>query len=253
MAVARTNLTDTIVTARKFVQVGSDANTLKSKLRAISSAVSSADNEQIKNALNNLTVDSVITPQEKELLSAEWTKIQSAYAQTQTVAEELELKDTDDYKQLEQAFNRLRDAMYKLLSDMNSSTPISNEFNIVFNGYVSTSSAFNSYMISVKEGIEDKFSAYRCFVDISPADITLEDTVTLSARIMNGTTNVTNQVVSDIGADKAFNWEFSGTKDDEYYNEYAKGKQAIEVPASDIFASSRFDVRFYAELEVSSL
>lgn len=253
MAVARTNLTDTIVTARKFVQVGSDANTLKSKLRAISSAISSADNEQIKNALNNLTLDSVITPQEKEILSVEWSKIQSAYAQTQTVAEELELKDTNDYKQLEEAFNRLSDAMYKLLADMNSSTPVSNEFNIVFNGYVSTSSAFNSYMVAAKEGIEDRFSAYSCHVDISPTDITYEDTVKISARIMNGTTNVTEIVENDIGADNAFIWEFSGTSNDEYYNMLAKGKQTIDVPASEIFSSSRFNVRFHAVLNVTSL
>lgn len=253
MAINRTNLTDTVVTARKFVQYGSDIDTAKIKLRAIASAISSHSIDALMNAISNITIDSRITPEEKLILKEEWAKIIAAFGQAQSSASELGILESDEFKALMESYSNLSATLDVILYDMNSPSTVSNEFTITFNAYLSDSSAFNSYMIAVKEGIEDKFSAYGCFVDISPADITPEDTVRLSARIMNGTVDVTNKVASDIGADKAFNWEFSGTRNDEYYNEYAKGKRAIEVPASEIFASSRFAVRFYAELNVSSL
>ena len=253
MAVVRTNLSDSIVTARKFVQIGSDAEVTKNRLRALSSALSSEAISSQVESVKNISLDSKITPEEKIGLAKEWERMKLAYASTKASAEDLQIDNSSEFIAMSNAYATLTDLMAAILGDMSISTGVDINFTIAFDSYIAASSAFTSYMIAVKEGIENKFSAYRCFIDISPADITYEDTVTLSARIMNGTTKVTNQVVDDIGADKAFNWEFSGTRDDEYYNEYAKGKQAIEVPASDIFASSRFNVRFYAELKVSSL
>lgn len=248
MAINRTNLTDTVVTARKFVQVGKDVETAKSKLRAISAAISSSEVSNLMDAVNNLTIDSKITPEEKILLRDEWDSIKSAFAEAESAAISLEIEDSDNFQNLKTAYDNLNAQIEYILRDMNSATIIGNEFSIIFNAYISEASSFNSFMTAAREGIQQKFTLYKCNILATPPEITYEDEVELQAMVVNDTTDVTASLdASD------FYWEFSGTSDDEKYNELAKGKKSVKIPAKEIFSSSRFDVRFFAILDIPSL
>lgn len=255
----RTNLTDTVVTARKFVPIGKDAATLKNRIKSISASVSSYNSMVSFDIFKGMAEDEVITPQEKRILASEWEQIQSGFAQISLSAQELELDDTELFSTLESAYANLRSEVEAVLYDMNTSSIVSYRFTVAFDSYASAANSFNSFLIAEREGIQEAYSKTRLEVVAAPSEISPEDDVTLSARIIIDNVDMSSVIEERTGADEdglypsLYKWHFSGTKDDEYFNNLALGQREFTVPASDIFHTLNFEVFFESVFDFKAL
>lgn len=255
----RTNLTDTVVTARKFVPIGKDAATLKNRIKSISTSISSYNSQVSLDIFKGMAEDDVITPEEKKVLATEWAQIQSGFAQISASAHELELDDTDLFRTMEDAYSILKSEIESVLKNMSEPTIVTYKFTIAFDSYSSAASSFNSFLIAEREGIQETYTKTRLDVVISPLTITPEDTVTLSARIIIDNVDMSSVIEERTGADDAglyptlYKWHFQGTKNDEYFNNFALGQKEFMIPAKDLFLNLTFDVFFESVFDFTAL
>ena len=100
---------------------GSSDNAYNRIMQSIGTQTAQKDLDELKNAIEDITSDGVITAYEKQGLQREWASLQSAYT---SVSEQFEADDTLSgnaaYSTLKTYYNRLSAIMGKVFADMSS-------------------------------------------------------------------------------------------------------------------------------------
>lgn len=95
--------------------------TMTSILQSISSQTQQKDLDAMKDALNGITSDGIITPAEKQGLKREWAALQVVYYSiAEQFTSDTELSSDPSFIVLRQRYTALAEIMDKVLADMNS-------------------------------------------------------------------------------------------------------------------------------------
>lgn len=107
--------------ADRFIELNtrSKNNSYSRIVQAISQQTSEKDLEDLKNQIDSMTSDGVISVQEKEGLQREWASLQQTYSSiNEQFSSNDELKDNPAYKALQGVYSTLSALMSKILDDM---------------------------------------------------------------------------------------------------------------------------------------
>lgn len=249
------------VTARKFVEIGANGDDVKGKIKLLSQAYLSQMSSAQLTELGKITSDKTVTPDEKKLLKEEWEHIQSAYSSVVAAAADMDIDDTEEFEAYKNAYEKLAEIMESILADMSTTTQLSSSVDSIINEYNSAANLFNIYMTTVSNAL------LRDINDIRLAVITDKDYFDPGENIVfNGIVQVMNlntgmfeelteaqksiYLDSDTGLyPKLYQWQFSGTKDDDYWNTFAQGKRDVTIPSSAFFRD-RIEVILNSDLIV---
>lgn len=260
----RVNLTDSVVTARKYVSIENKAEQITSKLRFLSNKVGTLNNNNQINVINRIFSDNVITPEEKIALRAEMDHIDSAFNSTTASVKSMELENSAEYLSYKQQYETLKSKMEEILSNMDESTTVAEPISRYIEGYSSAADTLNSYMIAFSNKALVSVSDIKLVISIANGSPTPDETVTFTAKIMKKDskgefTELTQEQYDtykiidysgDVTYPKLFQWQITGTLDDKGYERKAYGHKTFSIPASD-FAQDHVYVEFHADMIIS--
>lgn len=260
----RINYSDDVLTARRFVPIGSDGSDIIQKVRSISKKVSGVNLSNHITEIDRISSDLVITPSEKKSLKSEFDYIKSAYATTYSTVLSLGLEGSAEFIELRTRYEELENVLGPIFANMETSSSISESLSQYFEALSSASAGMNSYMIAFSNSALASVSDIRCDLSISDMSPDIGSTVTATARIMKRDSSGSfvefdesqYRVYREEKADgsfyypKLFIWEISGTKDDDAFNSSNLGIKSITINMSDI-ASDSFTVKYHSDILIS--
>ncbi len=233
---ARITMQDSIVTARKFVQIGSDPVSARKKLAsALASYQEASTRFNIKEVEEYLKDDS-LSPAEKVALKSRWDTMEAAYLRLMNTLETEGLKDMNGVDAMQIAYSTLAGMLQNVFADMTTTSPAPSglqeaieAFNIKFN-IVSQSYSALAYRIQ----------SYQLRLETSDYYLGYGETATITAKLYKGGVEYTGEKESTIFS--TLTWSSSGLKND--INTYIDGR-SLKVPYSD------FETTFYVNARVS--
>lgn len=239
--VKRTRFSNDTVTAGKFVEIGRKSVDLKSRLERVSQLVSSTDQSASINAMQQITADNFISPEEKKKLADEWKHIQSAYSSTVSTVTGLGVTPAE-FLSFQSAFTSLKAEMESILSDM-SKPSTSGDLDIMLQAYQSAATILQNWINSYNNSLTADISNYRLDVESSPVSPAIDDEITFTAKIyidgVDRTADMINQYKDENGlCPSLFDWNISGANNDEELMGQVKGKQSFTIPGSSLSGDS---------------
>lgn len=250
------NGTDTI-SAGKFVERKQKSIDVP-KIKRIAQSIYSSNLSAQLNEISKITSDNVITSSEKKDLLEEWNYIQAAFSSTTSYISQMEQLESEEYIALESAYDDLKKAIEPILKDMQSDTEISDDVYKYFEKYSSASDVLNIYINLINNNILKDISDIGLRVSTNKNEIEPGEDAIFRAEIFfyeNGIgtlipENIKNLYIDDDGLYRAlYKWNFKGTNDDDYWNEYAQGREYVTIPSSS-FAGESVTAYFNSEIIV---
>lgn len=255
------NYSDKLVTAGQFIERGSKNSTLIDKLSRLSQTISSQSLNSSFNELSKITSDNVVTPSEKKSLKEEFDFIKSAYSNISASIRTMGLEDSEEFKKLSNAYDVLTSKIEPILADMNTTTELSESLDTYVSAYTSAANELNIYVSLVNNSILQEVSDISLVVNSNKNTIKPGESVIFEAIIYSHKTNPPQEISDEIknyyydaetGTYPAlYQWNISGTKNDEQWIADSKGKRSITIPYSE-FENTQVSADFSAEMIVGS-
>lgn len=261
---SRINLSDSVVTAGKFVAATDDTTLLTQKVRTLSNQINLNTSSNRTTVISGMFGDNKITPDEKKTLQAELNHIEAAFTATTGSVKQMELENSIEYLEYKAAFNTLKSKLEPLLENLNTTTTVTESLEKYIQAYSSKGDALASYMIAFSNSSLASVQDYQLKVTANNVSPTPSDTILFTAQIYmkndaglyeeftDEQYNTYKSTDSDgnVTYPKLFDWEITGTTDDEYYKNIGAGKKTLKIPAS-AYKNDSITVRFYASLLIS--
>lgn len=255
----RTDLSNNIVTAGKFIERGGRSVSITEKLSRLSTIMNSANNNVSKNEIMKITSDNIITPLEKQSLKTEWDYIKSGFSSITSTISSMGQLNSEEYNDLKISYDNLEAIMESILADMNKSTELAEPIDRYLNDYSQNANMLNIYLASVNNSILEEASQIGLVVESNYNYIKPNQSVVFTAFIYSyktgGPVEISDEV-KELYKDpetglypKLYQWSISGTKNDEQWNSNALGRRQITIPYSD-FEDSQISASFICELSV---
>lgn len=250
-----------IVTAGRFIERGGKQFSLTQKLKNLSFMVSSGSTNTAIKELEKITSDNVVTPDEKISLKQEWEYIQAAFASISATVTKMDKEESEEYLNLKTAYEELASAIEPILSDMNSTSELTEPINPYIENYTSSASVLNIYLTMLNNQVIKDISDVMLKVVAEYDYVKPYDSVKLTAMIMvfNDNGVLSGEIpdsIKELYKDpetglypKLYQWSFSGTTDDDGLAEANKGQREVTIPYSS-FIGRNIKASFYSELIV---
>lgn len=229
------------ITAGKFIPVGKDDISFKQKLRTLGQAVSSNSSGIKLDILKDMTIDNVITPEEKKIIKSELDYIILGHATTENNVKELGIENSKEYVEYMKVYNELLDKIQPILADMESSSTVSEDFLDIFRTYSSYANALNNFIIATQNELQGNIRKIHLEVKQSTKSVGPGEVVSLTAYIYNGDSDITQLEMNKLNQSSVsnpyptlFDWKFEGTKDDLTLANKWKGNRTVNLSFSDI-------------------
>lgn len=233
---ARITMQDSVVTAKKFVQIGSDSVSARKKLASALSAY-----EELNNKFNILDVekmlsDETLSPDEKVQLKSRWDTMETAYLRLVNTLESEGLMDLEGVDAMRIAYSTLFAMMQNVFADMDSSSKAPSGFQAAIEEF---NTRFN-FVAQMYSALAYKIQAFRLRLETSDYYVEYGKTATVTAKLYKGVDEYTGDQESEIF--DSIVWRGEGLKN--AVDTYIDGR-SIKVPYTD------FDQTFYVSATVS--
>ena len=260
----RINLTNSVVTAGKFVATEDDSAVLTQKVRALSNQINLNTSSNRVSAISSIFSDNVITPEEKRSLHAELNHMEAAFTATTSSVRQMGLENSVEYLQYKQAFESMKSKIEPILANMSTSTTVTEPISSYVQAYTSAGVTLSAYMIAFSNSSLSSVQDFQLKVEVNTVSPTPSDVLKFTAKIlMKDETGFykefteeqynTYKVIDSEGNvtyPKLFIWEISGTTDDAGYKANADGYKSVTIPAS-AYKNDSISVKFYADILIS--
>lgn len=260
----RINLSDSVVTAGKFVATTDDSTLLTQKVKSLSNMINLNTSSNRTTVIAGMFSDNKITPDEKKTLQAELSHIEAAFTATTGSVKQMELENSLEYIQYKTAFNTLKSKLEPILSDMNTTSTVTESLDKYIQAYSSAGDTLSAYMIAFSNSSLASVQDYQLKVIVNNTSPTPSDTIQFTAKIyMKNDAGLYEEFTDEqyntyksidsegnVTYPKLFDWEVTGTTNDAYYKELGAGKKTLKIPAST-FENDSISVKFFALLLIS--
>lgn len=125
---SRITYQNNIVTAKKFVQIGTDSVSARKKLNDVLTAYKEVDNTKLFNEVRKMMNDNSLSPSEKALLKERWANLTSAYNRLLQSLENSGLSGVYGEEQLKESYSAVYVLVQELLTNMSSSSTVPTDF-----------------------------------------------------------------------------------------------------------------------------
>lgn len=226
------------ITVGKIVERGKKSVDIKTRLERLSQTVSNNNTNSSLQGIQQITSDSVVTPQEKRQLAKEWEHIQAAYNSTVAMVEDLGV-NPDEFLKFKAVYAQLSALMNEILADMNSSSKVDGGLEATIQAYQSAATILQNWINSYNNNVTADISSYRFEVEHTPVSPTLEDTLTFVAYIYINGVDKTQELMNANNDGSGlyptlFQWFVKGTNDDDSLMEEIQGKRSWQISASQL-------------------
>lgn len=233
----RITMQNNIVTAKKFVQIGSDGNvSMKKRLADILSSYEELNNKFSIKEVEDMLLDNSISPDEKLVLKERWQTMSSSYFSLISTLESAGLDDMEGVQELKNAYSNLYANFVIVLSDMNSSS-------VPPDGFESNISTFNEKFNLVSQQyitLTIKTRAYSLMLETNNYYLAEEETAIITAKLYKGSEEYTGDDESEIFS--TLTWSGKGLNDD--VTTYMDGR-SLKIPYN------AFNETFYVSATVN--
>lgn len=233
---AQVTLQNNIVTAKKFVQIGSDSVSARKKLASVLTSY-----EELNNKFNIIDVekmisDETITPDEKDKLKERWDVMETAYLRLVNTLETEGLLDLEGVDAMRIAYSTLFSLMQNVLADMDSTSKVPNGFQAAIEEF---NTRFN-FVAQMYSALAYKIQAFRLRLETEDYYLDYGKTATVTAKLYKGADEYKGDEEESIFS--SIVWRGEGLKN--AVDTYIDGR-SIKVPYTD------FEQTFYVSATVS--
>ena len=233
---AQVTLQNNIVTAKKFVQIGSDSVSARKKLASVLTSY-----EELNNKFNIIDVekmisDETITPDEKDKLKERWDVMETAYLRLVNTLETEGLLDLEGVDAMKIAYSTLFSLMQNVLADMDSTSKVPNGFQAAIEEF---NTRFN-FVVQMYSALAYKIQAFRLRLETEDYFLDYGKTATVTAKLYKGADEYKGDEEESIFS--SIVWRGEGLKN--AVDTYIDGR-SIKVPYTD------FEQTFYVSATVS--
>ncbi len=233
---AQVTLQNNIVTAKKFVQIGSDSVSARKKLASVLTSY-----EELNNKFNIIDVekmisDETITPDEKDKLKERWDVMETSYLRLVNTLETEGLLDLEGVDNMRIAYSTLFSLMQNVLADMDSTSKVPNGFQAAIEEF---NTRFN-FVAQMYSALAYKIQAFRLRLETEDYYLDYGKTATVTAKLYKGTDEYKGDEEESIFS--SIVWRGEGLKN--AVNTYIDGR-SLKVPYTD------FEQTFYVSATVS--
>ena len=226
---------DNILTAKKFVQIGTDSVSARRQLNDILLAYKEIDNSLAFKEVEKMVRDNSITPDEKLELKARWETVSSAYTRLLQSLENSGLSGVYGVEDLKGKYAEVYVLMEQIFTDMESATetPI---------GFLDKWNALQEQLDIVSQTYSNlayKVQEYKLRLETNHYYLGVGETAVITATLYKGLTAYTGEYLDEIMA--TIQWEVHGLTNP---SQYISGT-TVSVPYA------AFDQSFYLSATVS--
>lgn len=125
---SRITYQNNIVTAKKFVQIGTDSVSARRQLRDVLTAYREVDTSQLFSEVRKMINDDTFEPVEKVALKERWASITSSYTRLLQSLESSGLSGVSGEQQLKEIYSEVYVMCQNIFTDMESATPVPSGF-----------------------------------------------------------------------------------------------------------------------------
>lgn len=226
---------DNILTAKKFVQIGTDQVSARRQLNDILLAYKEIDNSLAFKEVEKMVRDNSITPEEKVELKARWETVSAAYTRLLQSLENSGLTGVYGVQDLKDKYAEVYVLMEQIFTDMESATETPT-------GFLDRWNALQEQLDIVSQTYSNlayKIQEYKLRLETNHYYLAVGETAVITATLYKGLTAYTGEYLDSIMA--TIQWEVHGLDDP---SKYISGA-TISVPYA------AFDQSFYVSATVS--
>lgn len=232
----RITLQNDVVTAKKFVQIGTDSISAKKRLASALTSYAELNNRFNIKEVESMLNDKILSPSEKVSLKSRWETMESSYIRIYNTLEAEGLLDLEGMDELRIAYSNLASMLQNVFADMNSSSsapeglqPAIEEFNMRFNFISQTYSA-----------LAYKIQSYSLRLETSDYFLEWGKPATITAKLYKGADEYKGEEEDNIFS--TLSWRGQGLKN--AVDTYVSGRTLV-VPYED------FEQTFYVSATVN--
>lgn len=196
-----------VVTAKKFVQIGTDSVSARRQLSDILAAYAEVNNAKKFADVEKMISDDTLTPEEKVLLKERWESISSAYRRLLQSLENSGLSGIYGVSDLEDAYGEVYVMVENIFTNMDSATKVPS-------GFEDKWSLLQEQMNIVSQtyaNLTIKVQEFRLLLETNHYYPAEGETTIITASLYRGTTAYTGDDLDTIMA--TIQWETKGLTD----------------------------------------
>lgn len=233
----RITMQNNIVTAKKFVQIGTEGNiSMKKRLADVLSSYEELNNKFSMREVQDILFDNSISPDEKLVLKSRWQTMSDSYITLINTLESAGLDDLEGVEDLKDAYTNLYANFAQIFTDMESaSTPPTN-----FEDNISTFNEKFNLVSQLYSTLVFKTQAYDLRLETNHYYLSEGETAIVTAKLYKGSDEYTGDKESDIFS--SLTWSGAGLKN--AVDTYIDGR-SVKVPYDD------FEKTFYLSATVN--
>lgn len=233
----RITMQNNIVTAKKFVQIGTEGNiSMKKRLADVLSSYEELNSKFSIKEVQDMLFDNSISPEEKLVLKERWQTMKDSYLTLINTLESAGLDEMEGVQALKDAYTNLYVNFSQLFADMEStSTPP--------DGFEDNITTFNEKYTLVSQlysTLVFKTQAYALKLETTSYYLKEGETAIVTAKLYKGADEYTGDMESDIFS--TLSWSGAGLKN--AVDTYIDGR-SVKVPYDD------FEKTFYLSATVN--